>query len=165
MIAVPPSWVRADDNGDMLGSIVLFWVSDPRFSPLEVLSLLSPPRGQGLNGQPNSAVDGLAAVLGDAKVGYMEASAALSAALVSKLASMFMVPETNIDDAVPLARLGVDSLISVELRNWITAVVRAECSFFDIMQASSLAVLAQTLAEKSSLRPSKIDHEASSLDG
>ena len=149
----------------MLGSMVPFWVSDPRFSRLEVLSLSSPPRGQCLNGQPNSAVDGLAVVLGDATFGHTEASAALSAALVSKLASMFMVLETEIDDAAPLARLGVDSLISVELRNWITAAVRAECSVFDIMQASSLAVLAQTLVEKSSLRPNKTDHQASSLDG
>ena len=71
-----------------------------------------------------------------------------------------MVPEANIDDVSPLARLGVDSLISVESRNSITAVVRAECSVFDIMQTASLTGLARTLAEKSSLQLKKDGSEA-----
>lgn len=146
---IPPSWIRPDKDSEMLGSTVPFWMSDPRFSQLEVMSS---SRGQGHNRELNSAAAGLAEVLGDANVSQKEASAALSRALLSKLASMFMVAETDVDDAAPLARLGVDSLISVELRNWITAVVRAECSVFDIMQASSLGALAETLAERSSLR-------------
>lgn len=158
---IPALWSRADHDGEMLGSTVPFWVTDPRFSPLEVLPS---SRGQGPSRQLNSSAASLAEVLGDAKVDHAEASAALSKALVSKLASMFMLPETDIDDAAPLARLGVDSLISVELRNWITAVVRANCSVFDIMQAPSLAVLAGTLADKSSLRPSKAQSEVSSED-
>lgn len=158
---IPASWSRLDHDGEMLGSTVPFWVTDPRFSPLEVLPS---SRGQGLSRQLNSSVVSFVEVLGDIKVDHSEASAALSKALVSKLASMFMLPETDIDDAAPLARLGVDSLISVELRNWITAVVRANCSVFDIMQAPSLAVLAGTLADKSSLRPSKAQVEASSED-
>lgn len=154
---IPPSWIRADADSNRLGSTVPFWQSDARFSPLEASASQS---GQGGNTKSNSAVDKLVGVLGDANVSDDEVCAALSAALVAKLASMFMVPEANIDDAAPLARLGVDSLISVELRNWITVVVRAECSVFDIMQAASLAGLARTLAEKSTLRPRKIESEA-----
>jgi hypothetical protein len=154
---IPPSWTRADaDGNNKLGSMVPFWQSDARFLPLEASASQA---GQAGNTKSNSAVDNLVGVLGDANVSDDEVSTALSAALVAKLASMFMVPEANIDDAAPLARLGVDSLISVELRNWITAVVRAECSVFDIMQAASLAGLARTLAEKSTLRPRKTESE------
>jgi hypothetical protein len=154
---MPPSWIRADAESNKLGSIVPFWQSDARFLPLEVSASQS---GQEGNTKSRSSVGNLVGVLGDANVSDDEISAALSAALVAKLATMFMVPEANIDDAAPLARLGVDSLISVELRNWITAVVRAECSVFDIMQAASLAGLAKTLAEKSTLRPKKNRSEA-----
>ncbi|KJZ71142.1 hypothetical protein HIM_09496 [Hirsutella minnesotensis 3608] len=133
-------------------------MTDPRFLPLQVSPSSSAAhlRGQGPGGRSNSAALGLADILGDASVSHTEASAALTSALVSKLANMFMLPETDIDDVAPLARLGVDSLLSVELRNWIFAVTRAEYSVFEIMQAPSLAALAQTLAEKSSLRPTKV---------
>ncbi|KAI9776756.1 MAG: hypothetical protein M1839_009400 [Geoglossum umbratile] len=144
---IPPAWVRPEnDSSREVQSTAAFWIRDPRFSPLE-----TPSHGQS-HRRPDATAS-LADMLSDTNVNKKDATAALSKSLISKLASMFVVPETDIDAASPLARLGVDSLIAVELRNWVTAAVQAECSVFDIMQASSIAALAEMLVEKSSLRP------------
>lgn len=149
---IPPAWVRPEnDSNQAMQSTAAFWIRDPRFSSLETASHD--------HSQRSDASASLTDMLSDASVSNKDAAAALSVSLVSKLASMFVVAETDIDIASPLARLGVDSLIAVELRNWVSAAVQADCSVFDIMQASSIAVLAEKLVEKSSLRPKTLDKE------
>lgn len=150
---IPPTWVRPkNDSSQALQSTAAFWIRDPRFSSLETVS-------HDQSHQRSDASASLTDVLSDADVSNKDAAAALSMSLISKLASMFVVAETDIDIASPLARLGVDSLIAVELRNWVSAAVQADCSVFDIMQASSIAALAERLIEKSSLRPKTLDKE------
>lgn len=50
-----------------------------------------------------------------------------------------------------LARYGMDSLVEVELRNWLSDTFQVQSSVFDVMQLSSLIVLATKTALKSKL--------------
>lgn len=152
---IPPSWVRPDNDGSQeMHATAAFWIRDARFSPLEVSS------DEKSHGRVDTS-DSLADVLGDANVSDVDAMAALSKSLISKLATMFVVPETDIDATMSLARLEVDSLLAVELRNWVSAAAQADCSVFDILQASSIASLADKLVKKSSLRPATVNGEHS----
>jgi hypothetical protein len=62
---------------------------------------------------------------------------------------MFAIPPKGVDVSLPMAYYGVDSLVAVEVRNWLSATAHAELSTFDIMQSPSLAALAMQVAEKS----------------
>lgn len=72
--------------------------------------------------------------------------------LVAKLAGLLNVPVTDIEVRKPLHSFGIDSLVSLEIRYWISKELKAEVSIFDIMQASGLAELAGVVVEKSELR-------------
>jgi hypothetical protein len=70
-------------------------------------------------------------------------------ALVQKISDMFTLPVEEVDPARSLADFGVDSLVAVEVRNWLAVTAGADNSIFDIMQSSSLADLAVKVAQKS----------------
>ncbi|KAK2755488.1 Type I Iterative PKS [Arachnomyces sp. PD_36] len=72
----------------------------------------------------------------------------ISHAIVQKLSEMFAIPETEIDESMPLSKYGVDSLVAVELRNWLVAQAGCEMSIFDVLGSSSLFALAEKLAQR-----------------
>jgi len=145
---IPATWARPEsDNNAENQAMAAFWIRDPRFSPLESVS-----QGQTQNRRQDGMVS-LVEVLSDPNVDDKGACAALTDALISKLAGMFVMPESEIDSAATLSQLGVDSLLAVELRNWVSVAAQAECSVFDIMQAASVASLAEKLVVQSTLRP------------
>ncbi|KAF3760416.1 hypothetical protein M406DRAFT_86125 [Cryphonectria parasitica EP155] len=82
-----------------------------------------------------------------------EAVIAVQQAVVAKLADMFVMPEADIDPAQPLSRYGVDSLVAVELRNWLVPRARIEMSIFDLLGSSSLTGLAGKVVQRSSAAP------------
>lgn len=77
------------------------------------------------------------------------ASKLLVEALATKLSDIFNIPVSDIDPELPLSRYGVDSLVGVELRNWISSTVKAKVSVFEILQAASLQEFAILVAGKS----------------
>ena len=70
--------------------------------------------------------------------------------LTHKLQKMFGLMEEDVSPSKPLSDFGVDSLISVELRNWIASQLSSEFSIFDLMQSPSLMKLSATIASKCS---------------
>ena len=80
-----------------------------------------------------------------------EAAGLVEGAIVGKLADMFVIPEQDIDATRPLAKHGVDSLVAVELRNWIVPMMQCEMSIFELLRASSLRELAKKIAKRSKL--------------
>jgi aryl carrier-like protein len=66
--------------------------------------------------------------------------------LVKKIAGMFGLVEEDVSPAKSLADYGVDSLVAVEMRNWIISQMGAEISIFELMQSPSLAELSIKLA-------------------
>jgi hypothetical protein len=54
-------------------------------------------------------------------------------AMVDKLAKLMMVPALDIDPGKQLSTYGVDSLVAVEVRNWMAKEMAVEVSVFEIM--------------------------------
>ncbi|KAF2769157.1 putative polyketide synthase [Teratosphaeria nubilosa] len=71
-----------------------------------------------------------------------EACADLLKALTAKVAEMIMSEPEEIPVDVSMARLGLDSLVSVELRNWIRRVGKVDLPLTKIAGARSLGELA-----------------------
>lgn len=80
---------------------------------------------------------------------WVEAINLIVDAVISKLSDMFSIPAAEIDASLPLSEYGVDSLVAIELRNWLFAKAGAEMSVFDILQSKSLTVLAEKITGKS----------------
>nr|UPN67555.1 hypothetical protein [Pestalotiopsis sp.] len=68
--------------------------------------------------------------------------------LTTRLADMFVLSPSDIQQNQPLAALGVDSLVAVELRNWLSANVTPSITIFDVTQSSSLIELADKVLAK-----------------
>lgn len=70
-------------------------------------------------------------------------------AVVSKLAINLMVSNADIDPEQPISACGVDSLVAVELRNWLGGQTGADISVVDILQCKSLVALSAGVAKSS----------------
>ncbi|KXX76480.1 Lovastatin diketide synthase LovF [Madurella mycetomatis] len=74
-------------------------------------------------------------------------------ALAARLATIFNVPVESVDVGVAVAAHGVDSLVAIELRNWLASAAKAKLSIFDILQSASLRGLAELVIGRSALAP------------
>lgn len=74
-------------------------------------------------------------------------------ALTAKLAKSMMMPIEDLDASKPANTYGVDSLVAVEIRNWIFREIKADVSVFDILSSIPLATLSGKVALKSKLVP------------
>lgn len=72
-------------------------------------------------------------------------------ALANKLANLFNIVAAEIDTSLALAHLGVDSLVAVELRNWLSGVVQAKVTIFEILQGATVKEFAGLVAGRSAL--------------
>ena len=80
-----------------------------------------------------------------------EAAKAITDALVTRVAKSLQADKSEIDEARSLHSYGVDSLVGVELANWIFRETKVGVSVFDILATVSIANFSRGLAEKSSL--------------
>ncbi|KAF5568208.1 acyl transferase acyl hydrolase lysophospholipase [Fusarium phyllophilum] len=116
---------------------------DARFAPLQPRNKTSAP-----SGDSQSTSDSLSLQLAKAS-DRQEGAGLIGAAIASRLANIFMAPVGEIDLSKPPAHFGVDSLITVELRNMLVLQAMADISIFNILQIASFAALAGLVAEKS----------------
>lgn len=72
-------------------------------------------------------------------------------ALADKLIKLLNISADDIDPGKPLHDMGVDSLVSVELRTWIMKQLDADVAVFDLMETSSMRKLALLVASRSGL--------------
>jgi len=111
--------------------------------------------GSGASRSSTSPTSGSAAALllalSNAGTSLEEASALLAESIAVKLADMFSMARSDVDFGKPLSHYGIDSLVAIELRNWISSTVRAKVSVLDIMQTTSLADFATLVAIRSDL--------------
>ncbi|KAK8079180.1 hypothetical protein PG994_002987 [Apiospora phragmitis] len=125
--------------------------NDRRFGTLRIASQLggsaSATAGDGSKSSTAAFVKAFTAAAKD--VGA--AAGLLVQALSAKLSDIFNIPLTDIDPDLPLSRYGVDSLVGVELRNWLSSTVKAKVSVFEILQSASLNEFALLVTGKSEL--------------
>lgn len=70
-------------------------------------------------------------------------------ALVVKISNLLTITAENVDRMKPVVAYGLDSLVAVELRNWITLDLEANVPLMVLMNSPSIENLAGKIASKS----------------
>ncbi|KAF2829294.1 polyketide synthase PksD [Ophiobolus disseminans] len=76
-------------------------------------------------------------------------------ALARKLARALSIAPEDVDVDKPLHAFGVDSLVAVELRNWIGKEFAADVAVFDIMRGRTVAAIGELITKMSQVRRAK----------
>lgn len=124
-----------------------YYFADPRLGPLAVrtsVATQSSADGQGAGAS-------LASRLAEAGGNPEQATEVILDALVHKIADMLQIPASEVDPSRPMYRYGVDSLVALEVRNWITRELKANIALLEILAAVPMATFAGKIAEKSKL--------------
>jgi acyl carrier protein len=80
-----------------------------------------------------------------------EALEATLNAMKTKLARLLAIPVDEIRNDRSIASYGMDSLIAVELRNWISTLLEAQVQMFELMSSMSFSDLSSVIAKRSRL--------------
>lgn len=72
----------------------------------------------------------------------------IQTALLKKLSRSLMMDPSELDASRSMSAYGTDSLVAVEMKNWIQRETKATVSVFEILQASSIASLVERVAER-----------------
>src|SRR5690606_9293693 len=122
------------------------WASDPKFSHMiriETSNDTSTKEGK-------TAVASLSDKLSTA-TNLDEATEIVCQTILEKLSKVLVIPVEDMDVSKPTHAYGVDSLVAVELRNWLNRDAKADVPVFEIMGSKSLGELARKVAVKSKL--------------
>ncbi|KAI1756773.1 type I polyketide synthase [Xylaria castorea] len=122
---------------------------DKRFGTLRISSQQGLKDTVGTSDKSSAQV--LAQALSKPSTTLEQATALLVDAIAAKLADIFNIPLDDIDPDLPLSRYGVDSLVAVEIRNWLGSGAKSKVSVFEILQSASLADFGALVASKSEL--------------
>ncbi|KAK8859140.1 Type I Iterative PKS [Apiospora arundinis] len=76
-------------------------------------------------------------------------------ALTGKLVELLAMDPGDVRVHVPMADFGLDSLVAIELKNWVFRSFKAAMQTADVLEAASLVALATAILERSSLVPLK----------
>ena len=80
-----------------------------------------------------------------------QATEIIKDALVPKTAEILQMPASEVDPGRALYGYGVDSLVALEVRNWITREMKANMALLEILAAVPIESFAGKIAEKSKL--------------
>ncbi|KAL8734235.1 MAG: hypothetical protein Q9181_003294 [Wetmoreana brouardii] len=129
----------------------VYWASDAKFAHLRRAALASQDEGSNRSAAPDDqAPRSLAQHL--QSVDSLEAAREkISNRLKSKLCSLLMVEEDDIDVTKAVATYGLDSFVAVEFRNWIAREAAAGIQLLDLMTSKSFGDLAALVTSRSAL--------------
>lgn len=139
-------------TGDILASNGLkkpAYFDDPRFGPLAVTSTSSNAAGGAGDGSSVSLSSKLSAA--SVQKDSAGASSIVKDALVKKVAEILRIPPSEVDASRPMYRYGVDSLVALEVRNWISKEMKANMPLLEILAATPMEAFAVQIAKKSKL--------------
>jgi aryl carrier-like protein len=71
--------------------------------------------------------------------------------LVAKLAEVLGISRDEMDPSIRVSSLGLDSLVAIEIRNWIAREAEANVQVLELLSSGSLIALAETILTKSKL--------------
>lgn len=72
-------------------------------------------------------------------------------ALVGKMSSILMRPEEEINISAPVSSHGLDSLVAIDMRNWITRELDASLQILEILASDSIHALSQVVLDRSGI--------------
>ncbi|EAW07064.1 putative polyketide synthase [Aspergillus clavatus NRRL 1] len=84
-----------------------------------------------------------------------EAGEIVATALIKKLSKTLGHSEGDMEADRPMHNYGMDSLVAVEIRSWLSRDFGADVAIFDILGAATFASTGLLVAERSTLRQSK----------
>lgn len=87
--------------------------------------------------------------------------------LGEKFSSILMIPMEDITPTKPVVAYGLDSLVAIEIRNWLDRELDGKVPLMELLSASSLTALAKSVVERSGiLDPSiLVDDQAKPSNG
>lgn len=125
-----------------------YWMRRPMFRHFHQLA----SKDTALSPHANSITD-YAALLRKAN-SLASAATVVSGALANKIAKVMGIQAEDIDLSRPMDSYGVDSLVAVEVRNWLLREMGADVAIFDILGTASLSDISATIAGRSRYRNS-----------
>ncbi|KAG4437379.1 hypothetical protein IFR05_007143 [Cadophora sp. M221] len=143
----PPQITTGIIGGEALRSLmpVCSWANDSKFLHLRKADGQSGPDGKDKTAK-DLLVDSIVAAQS-----MDETTAIIETALVRKLAKSLGKAEVDINVEKPLHAYGVDSLIAVEVRNWVVKELKADISILDILSPMTITTLAAKICGSSKL--------------
>ncbi|KAI9146702.1 Reducing polyketide synthase hmp8 [Paramyrothecium foliicola] len=128
------------------------WFADPRFRSLTVGTASTLIVG-GLKNSNLSTGPPLTSKLSEAanKGDGVEFVHIITQALIAKVADILRLPISEVNPNRPLYKYGVDSLVALEVRNWVTREMKASVALLDILAAIPMRELAAKIAQKSNI--------------
>jgi NAD(P)-dependent dehydrogenase (short-subunit alcohol dehydrogenase family) len=124
----------------------LFWVDDAKF---RYLKAAADAEAASLSTSSTAAVS-LSSALKATK-DYKQATELVSEGLMTKVSAVLMFPREEMDASKPIVVYGLDSLVAIEIRNWITRELEASLQVLELLTSSSITALAETILKKSKL--------------
>lgn len=122
----------------------------PTFGQRQLFSSFADVSGKGEGGSGGKHAVDVGALFREA-TDTKERAEVVVTALVSKLARALSVSADDIDVDKYLSDYGVDSLMAVELRNWIGNDFHANVAVFDIMEGTAITTIGDLIATRSEL--------------
>ncbi|KAH8664734.1 polyketide synthase [Xylariales sp. PMI_506] len=71
--------------------------------------------------------------------------------LLEKISKSIMTPASDIDASKPVYSYGVDSLVAVELRNWLELELQSDISIFDLTSSAPITDVCKKIASRSQI--------------
>ncbi|EHK96119.1 putative Phthiocerol synthesis polyketide synthase type I PpsC [Glarea lozoyensis 74030] len=135
-------------TGLKIGSQIddLFWVDDAKFTHLKTSALLA--QAQQSSSSPKTI--SLSSSLKSAQ-SHDQALETVVEALLTKVSAVLMVPREEMDPSKPIVVYGIDSLVAIEIRNWITRELEASLQVLELLTSSSVRALGERILGKSKL--------------
>lgn len=127
------------------GTLDHFWAQDAKFSVLYETAKEHHGSGAGGYGGPSVPLN-VRLHNADSK------EAALHIcydALAAKLAQVLVISLEDMDPSITVASLGLDSLVAIEIRNWIAREANANVQVLELLSSGSLMALAEIILSKS----------------
>lgn len=123
----------------------LFWVDDAKFAYLKAAA-----EAETSHLASETKTVSLGTALKAAKT-HEQALHLACEGLMTKVSQVLMVPREEMDSSKPIVVYGLDSLVAIEIRNWITRELEASLQVLELLTSSSILGLADTILTKSKL--------------
>lgn len=128
-----------------LSTLDHFWAQDAKFSILYEAAKAAYGSGSAGASGPSAPLNVLLANAGSKEAALQICYEALAA----KLAQVLVISLEDMDPSITVASLGLDSLVAIEIRNWIAREANANVQVLELLSSGSLMALAEIILTKS----------------
>lgn len=121
------------------------WIQEARFTGLKYREALQ--AGQVAGSSTQQGPDDVRGEISRA-ASYDEAIAIILREMARKLMRMFGLAEDDLSASKSLTSIGVDSLVAIELRTWISSQLDVDVPIFELMEGKTVTGLAEVVVTK-----------------